>query len=48
MLSKNKTKTAFRETGGFFVRFFQELFPAIRYIFFFLKKKEKGCRCYLG
>jgi hypothetical protein len=37
-----------------FNRFYAELvsvseaIPAIRYIFYFLKKKVKGCRCYQG
>jgi hypothetical protein len=26
----------------------KELFPAVHYIFFFLKEKEKGCRFHLG
>ena len=49
MLLKNKSKrTAFREIGGFFMLFFQniyyenqELFPAIRYNLFLAKEARK-------
>jgi hypothetical protein len=42
MLLKNKTKTAFREIGGFFVSFFKELIQLSTAIFIVLKKKRKG------
>jgi hypothetical protein len=43
-LSRIKTKTAFREIGGFFV-IFLELFPALHFnLLLFKEKKQKDFR----